>query len=149
MMKIEVEITDPRISLPSKAHEDDTGFDVHAAVQDDLVLEPGVPHLVDTGVRLRPRTDTIPNARIDISIRPRSGWSSKGILVSLGTIDAGYRGNVKVCMINLTKENISVPVMSKIAQLVFTQPIRVHLEKVDSVELDSTRQESGFGSSGF
>lgn len=146
MMKIEVQITDSRVSLPSRAHDSDTGYDVCAAVDTDLSLEPGVPVLVPTGIRLRPLGT---HGILDISIRPRSGWSSKGVLVSLGTIDFGYRGDCKVCMINLTREPIRIPSMAKIGQLVFSQRMPVELVQVSSVEIDSTRAESGFGSTGF
>lgn len=153
-MRIEVEITDQRVEVPSQAHDSDTGYDLFAAIHEPLTLSPGIPHLVDTGIRLRPVVfDTpdhrSPGSKIDIQIRPRSGWSSKGVLVHLGTVDNGYRGNLKVSMINISREEIVLHPMAKIAQLVFSQIMPVRLDRVISVELDSSRSDRGFGSSGF
>lgn len=153
-MKVEIQKTDHRVPFPSQAHESDTGYDLHAVIDQPLTLEPGVPHLIDTGIRLRPVVEETsphepPNPRIDIQIRPRSGWSSKGVLVHLGTVDSGYRGNLKVSMINISKNPIDLFPGAKIAQLVFSQLVHVRLQRVDSVEIDSSRAENGFGSSGF
>lgn len=129
-----------------KAQSFDSGFDLKARVSSDVVIPPGVFRVVGTGLRLE-----IP-AGFDAQIRPRSGLAANcgvTVLNSPGTVDSGYRGEVKVILINHGKKDFIVQNGDRIAQLVFSQVIDVNLVLVQSVDKQSSdRKEKGFGSSG-
>lgn len=129
--------------LPIYAHEGDAGMDVYS--NEDCVLKPGERKLVGTGVRI-----AVP-AGHECQVRPKSGLAVKhGISVvnTPGTIDSGYRGEVKVIMINLGQEDYKVEKGSKIAQLVFNKVESAELEEVKELD-ETTRNEGGFGSTGI
>jgi len=128
--------------LPRYEHPGDAGLDLFALKHYELC--PGDRQLIQTGIALElpPHTEA--------QIRPRSGLALKhGITVlnSPGTIDAGYRGEIGVILINLGQTIFTITAGMKIAQMVIAPVLRVHLETV--VELaESQRGEGGFGSSG-
>ena len=128
--------------LPRKAHHDDAAFDLKA--RENVDMEPGKPVLVPTGVFMELPTG------YEAQVRPRSGLSYKHALTVLnspGTIDAGYRGEVKVIMLNAGLEPYSVKKGDRIAQMVIAKLPDVEILPVDSLS-DSTRGEGGFGSTG-
>ena len=132
------------IPLPKRMSEWAAGFDVHAAVEDALVLAPGERALVPTGFALAmPR-------ELEAQVRPRSGLALKHGVTCLntpGTIDADYRGEVKVLLINLGSEPFEIRRGDRIAQIVFQRVPPVELAEVD--ELPATeRGEGGFGHTG-
>lgn len=118
----------------------DQGWDIKST--EDKLLIPGKTALVRTGLFL----ELEPNCYADV--RPRSGLSSKGILCHLGLVDSGYRGEIKVCLTNLTSLPHLVRDGDRIAQLVFGQEISVRPSKVDEIDEDTKRGSKGFGSSG-
>lgn len=133
------------LSLP-KYHSDlASGMDVEAAIEAPYCLEPGKVHLFSTGLQL-----AIPSG-FEIQVRPRSGLAVKyGITVinSPGTIDADYRGEVRVALINLSSKNFTVKRGDRIAQLVLAPVVQAQLELVP--ELDETiRGDGGFGHTGL
>lgn len=141
--KIPVLRLDEGLPLPQRAHEGDAGVDLYSA--EDLVLEPGQRQLVGTGIAM-----ALPLGTVGL-IHPRSGLAARvglSIVNSPGTVDAGYRGELKVCLINLDR---SIPIAisrgDRIAQLVIQ---RVELsEFVEVTALDETeRGTGGYGSSG-
>ena len=128
--------------LPAKAHADDAAFDLKA--REEVEMEPGKPVLVPTGVFME-----LP-VGYEAQVRPRSGLSYKHALTVLnspGTIDAGYRGEVKVIMLNAGLEPYSVKRGDRVAQMVIAKLPEVEIQAVDELS-DSTRGEGGFGSTG-
>jgi dUTP pyrophosphatase len=120
------------------------GADLCAALAGELVLEPGQRAVVPTGLRLQ-----IP-AGYEAQVRPRSGLALEhGITVlnSPGTIDADYRGEIKVILINLGRERYTVMPGDRIAQIVFAAAVRAEFAERPRLA-DSERGEGGFGSTG-
>ena len=120
--------------------DDDQGWDIKSI--QNKYIGPGATVLVKTGLYL----ELEPNSYADV--RPRSGLSSKGILCHLGLVDSGYRGEIKVCLTNLTSLPHLVRDGDRIAQLVFGQEISIVPNKVDEIDEDTKRGSKGFGSSG-
>ena len=130
--------------LPEYETADSAGLDLRAHLDEPLDLEPGARALVPTGLRLE-----IP-AGFEGQVRPRSGLALKRGLTVLnapGTIDADYRGDVGVILINLSAEPQRVEPGERIAQLVFAAATRAILVEVDSLE-ETERGVGGFGSTG-
>ncbi|AZK47742.1 dUTP diphosphatase [Paenibacillus lentus] len=132
------------LELPRKMSELASGFDLYAAITDEIVLEPGQRTLIPTGFAL-----AMP-AGLEAQIRPRSGLAFKHGITCLntpGTIDADYRGEVKVLLINHGEEPFTFHRGERIAQMVFQIVPEVNLIQVD--ELSATvRGAGGFGHTG-
>ena len=134
--------TDPAAQLPVYAHPGDAGMDVRSI--EEVTLSPGARALIHTGLVLM----LPPNA--EAQVRPRSGLALKhGITVlnTPGTIDAGYRGEVGVILINLGTEPFVVEKGMKIAQLVVSPVAQAEVVEVTSVD-ETDRGAGGFGSTG-
>lgn len=135
------------LALPGFQTKDAAGMDLMAAIPADkkLTIQPGDSILIPTGISLE-----IP-VGFEAQVRPRSGLALKhGITVlnSPGTIDADYRGEIKVILINHSRYDFEVLRAARIAQLVIAQVPQVSFEEVSS--LNSTeRGSSGFGSTGY
>ena len=142
-MTVKVLRTDPAAQLPTYAHPGDAGMDVRSV--EDLTLTPGARALVHTGLVLMLPPDA------EAQVRPRSGLALKHgvtVLNTPGTIDAGYRGEVGVILINLGAEPFKVEKGMKIAQLVIARVTQADVVEVSAV--DSTdRGAGGFGSTGI
>lgn len=134
---------DPDLPLPKRAHRGDAGVDLHSA--EDLIIGPGERALVKTGIAL-----ALPLGTVGL-IHPRSGLAAKHgltIVNAPGTVDADYRGELMVCLLNTDKDTpFEVTRGMRIAQLVVQ---RVELpEFVEVDELDETvRGAGGYGSTG-
>lgn len=140
---IALKMLDPDLPAPSYAHEGDAGADLCA--REDVTLEPGQRALVPTGVSL-----ALPLGYVGL-IHPRSGLATKhGLTVvnAPGTVDAGYRGELKVTLLNT---DAATPIVLKrgdrIAQLVIQKVERAHFIQVQDLD-DSSRGAGGFGSTG-
>ncbi|WP_426165970.1 dUTP diphosphatase [Sandarakinorhabdus sp. DWP1-3-1] len=132
------------LDLPAYATAGAAGMDAVAAVTEPLVLAPGVRAAVPTGLAM-----AIPDG-FEIQVRPRSGLAFKhGLTVANapGTIDSDYRGEVKVLLVNLGTEPVTIERGMRIAQLVPTAVTRARLVVVDSLD-DTARGTGGFGSTG-
>lgn len=132
------------IELPRKMSELASGFDLYAAVTEDLVLQPGQRALVPTGLAI-----AMPGG-LEAQIRPRSGLAYKHGITCLntpGTIDADYRGEIKVLLINLGQEPFVINRNERIAQMVFQIVPEVHLVQVDELS-ETIRGAGGFGHTG-
>jgi len=132
------------ISLPQKMSEWASGFDLYAAITETVILSPGERKLIATGFAM-----SMPK-ELEAQIRPRSGLAYKhGItcLNSPGTIDADYRGEVKVLLINLGQEPFTINRNERIAQLVFQVVPDVRLMTVDELT-ETARGAGGFGHTG-
>ena len=141
--QIPVKRLDPDIPLPTRAHAGDAGVDLCSTI--DVELPPGRRQLVGTGIAV-----ALPFGTVGL-IHPRSGLAARAglsIVNAPGTIDAGYRGEIKVCLINLDpSETISIVRGDRIAQLLIQRIELADFTEVD--ELDETaRGEGGYGSSG-
>ncbi|MET0312876.1 MAG: dUTP diphosphatase [Hansschlegelia sp.] len=134
------------LPLPAYETEGAAGMDLRAAVEDGepIVIIPGGRALVPTGLALQ-----IP-AGFECQVRPRSGLAVKHgvtVLNAPGTVDADYRGEVKVLLINLGTETFSVGRGDRIAQLVMAAAEKAVLVQADRLD-SSERGEGGFGSTG-
>lgn len=135
---------DPRADLPQYQTCGASGMDLHAAVPEPALLQPGEFRLIPCGIAV-----SIP-VGYEAQIRPRSGLAAKygiTILNSPGTIDSDYRGEICVILINLGKEAFTINPHDRIAQMIFS-PV-VSGEFIVTQELDeSDRSSGGFGHTG-
>ena len=132
------------LELPRYHSEYASGVDVTAALSESLLLNPGQIELLPTGFSV-----AIPVGH-ELQVRPRSGLAIKhGVTVvnSPGTIDADYRGEVRIGLINLGKESFLINRGDRIAQLVLVPVERIQFDVVDSLDTTS-RGEGGFGHTG-
>lgn len=132
------------IELPRKMSELASGFDLYAAVTEEVVLQPGQRTLVPTGIAI-----AMPGG-LEAQIRPRSGLAYKHGITCLntpGTIDADYRGEIKVLLINLGEEPFAIKRNERIAQMVFQIVPEVNLIRVDALS-ETVRGAGGFGHTG-
>lgn len=137
--------TSSDLPLPSYMSSEAAGMDLAADITEDVLLEPGKYKIIPTGIFI-----ALPPG-YEIQIRPRSGLAAKyGITVlnSPGTIDADYRGEIRIILINLGDTPYLVKRGDRIAQMVLNK-----IEKVKLIETDvlpeSQRGSSGFGSTGI
>ncbi len=145
LLRVDVQKTGPiDVDLPAYATPDSAGLDLQAALSAPLLLAPGDRRLIPTGLRLR-----LPRG-YEGQVRPRSGLALRlglTVLNAPGTIDADYRGEVKVLLINHGSEAVQLAPLMRIAQLVVAPVTQVQLQLVE--ELDETsRGEGGYGSTG-
>ena len=141
-MTVKVLRTDPAAQLPVYAHPGDAGMAVRSI--EEVTLSPGARALIHTGLVLM----LPPNA--EAQVRPRSGLALKHgvtVLNTPGTIDAGYRGEVGVILINLGAEPFTVEKGMKIAQIVVSPVAQAEVVEVTSVD-ETDRGAGGFGSTG-
>jgi len=121
------------------------GMDIHAWIEQDIVLVPLGRAMVPTGLFIE-----LPEG-FEAQVRPRSGLAAKHgitLLNSPGTIDADYRGEIKVIMVNLSNEDFRIKSGDRIAQMIISKHEKVEWQVV--VELNDTDRESGgFGSTGI
>lgn len=142
-MRIKIQRLRPDAALPEYAHGpgEDAGMDLRAV--EDVLLEPGVPALVGTGLAI----EAPPG--YEAQIRPRSGLALKHAVTlpnSPATIDPGYRGEIRVILLNLGREPYQVHAGDRIAQMVVARYEPVEWEEG---ELNGSRRGAGgFGSSG-
>lgn len=132
------------LPLPAYQSADAAGFDLSAAVETDLVLAPGAVALVPTGLAM-----AIPRG-FEGQVRPRSGLAAKNgvtVLNTPGTIDADYRGEVKVILINHGSAAFTVTRGMRIAQMIVTPVLQAALVEVGSLD-ETDRGSGGFGSTG-
>jgi len=138
-----VQRLDPDLPIPAYAHPGDAGLDLQTRV--DAVLAPGERALLPTGLAI-----ALP-AGCAAFVHPRSGLAVRngiGVVNGPGTIDAGYRGEIKVCLINLDpREDVVFHRGDRVAQLVVQEIPRVSVIEVQSLP-GSARDIGGFGSTG-
>ena len=142
-MTVKVLRSDPEAQLPSYAHPGDAGMDVRSV--ENVTLAPGARALVRTGLVLMLPPDA------EAQVRPRSGLALKHgvtVLNTPGTIDAGYRGEVGVILVNLGTEPFTVEKGMKIAQIVVSPVAQAEIVEVASVD-ETDRGTGGFGSTGI
>lgn len=143
MIRVPVQKLRPHAVIPAYAHPGDAGVDLYAA--EDLTLKPGERALTPTGIAV-----AIPDG-YEGQVRPKSGLALKqglSVVNTPGTVDAGYRGEVGVILINLGQEAVEIRRGQKIAQMVFTKVERASFEVVEKLD-DTSRGAGGFGSTGI
>ena len=141
VMKIWIQKLHPDAQLPTYAHGpvEDAGMDLRAVER--VVLQPGIAQAVPTGIAIE-----LPPGH-EAQVRPRSGLGLKhSLTVNFGTIDPGYRGEIRVIMFNLGRADYTVEKGDRIAQLVISRYESVEWEEGEVSE--SIRGAGGFGSSG-
>lgn len=143
-VSIEFKLLHELAQAPKYAHDGDAGADLVCV--EDVMLKPGERLLVPTGVAI-----ALPEGYVGL-VHPRSGLAAQhgiGIVNTPGTIDSGYRGELKICLINLDQtETVALPAGSRIAQLVIQQVTTANFVQVNDLD-DTERSDNGFGSSGI
>jgi dUTP pyrophosphatase len=132
------------LNLPSYASEQSAGMDLAAALEEALELNPGERILIPTGISI-----ALPQG-YEAQIRPRSGLALKNgvtVLNAPGTIDADYRGEIKVILINMGNEPVTIERGMRIAQMVIGRHANVAWTVVEDLE-ETVRGAGGFGSTG-
>ena len=146
MTNIEIEFTllHELAQAPRYAHPGDAGADLVCV--ENVKLAPGERALVATGLAI-----ALPDGYVGL-VHPRSGLAIKqgiGIVNTPGTIDSGYRGELKICLINLdANESVQLPAGSRIAQLVIQEVVSASFTQVETLS-ETARSDSGFGSTGI
>ncbi|MDO4607202.1 MAG: dUTP diphosphatase [Bowdeniella nasicola] len=141
-LNIRVRLLHPDACAPQRAHLGDAGADLVSV--DDVVLTPGQRAVVGTGIAIE-----IPVGWVGL-VHPRSGLAARygvTVLNTPGTIDAGYRGEIKVILYNAGSEPVEIARGDRIAQLVIQQVELARFTVVEELS-DTARAEGGFGSTG-
>lgn len=139
---LDVRRLDPDLPLPAYAHPGDAGLDLHAA--DTTTLAPGARALVPCGIAI-----AVPEGHVGL-VNPRSGLAADlglTVLNGPGTIDAGYRGELKVLLVNHGDAPVEVTHGQRIAQLLVVPVVAVDVREVDHLG-PTGRGTGGFGSTG-
>ncbi len=141
MLKVKIQKINEHAKLPKRMTEHAAGYDLYSCNEEDMTIKPGEVVLVPTGIAI-----SLPIG-YEAQIRPRSGLAIKhqiGVLNSPGTIDADYRGEIKIILFNFGKTNFIISNHTRISQMVVS-----HHESIDFVitdKLDETdRGNGGFG----
>ena len=132
------------LQLPVRASEQAAGVDLHAAIEISITLEPGERALVPTGIAV-----ALPSGH-EGQVRPRSGLAVRhgiALVNGPGTIDADYRGEIKVPVINHGNESFGITRGMRIAQMVVAAVSTAELVEVDALP-ETARGEGGFGHTG-
>ncbi len=144
-MTLDIKLLRDGAKLPAKATADSAGYDIYACIDGDVTIRPGETVLIPTGISMAPS-----RGDVAILIYARSSLASKhGITLanSVGVIDADYRGEVKIPLINLGEKPYTISASQRIAQLIITPIIYPQINIVE--ELPKTaRGKGGFGSTG-
>ncbi len=139
-MKVLIKKISPEARAPLYGHQGDAGFDLFSCVH--MTLNPGETAAIPTGLQM-----AIPSGYVGL-IWDKSGIALGGVHRLAGVVDAGYRGEVKVVLTNLSKQPFIIKSGMKIAQMLI-QPVQtVEIVEVDSLDR-TTRGEGGFGSTGL
>ena len=137
---IKVKKIEEQAIIPTRSNSDDAGWDLYSITTRPIA--PSQRVTIRTGISLQ-----IPEEYVGL-IWPRSGMSVKnGIDVLAGVVDSGYRGEIKVCLLNTSREWMDIKEGDRIAQILFQQVPHFQLQEVDILQ-NSDRGEGGFGSTG-
>tara|TARA_R100001129_G_scaffold149661_1_gene111556 strand:+ start:1092 stop:1556 length:465 start_codon:yes stop_codon:yes gene_type:complete len=137
---IKVKKTEERAIIPTRSNSDDAGWDLYSITTRPIA--PSQRVTIRTGISLQ-----IPEEYVGL-IWPRSGMSVKnGIDVLAGVVDSGYRGEIKVCLLNTSREWMDIKEGDRIAQILFQEVPHFQLQEVEILQ-NSDRGQGGFGSTG-
>ena len=144
MTEILIKRLSKEVTLPKYETDGSSGLDLAAFIDKNIEIKPGKSEIIPTGLAV-----AIPK-NFEIQIRPRSGLAAKNqisVLNTPGTIDADYRGELKVILINLSDKSFIVERGLRIAQMVLCPVVKANLREVDTLE-NTKRGSGGFGSTG-
>ena len=144
MTKVLIKRLSKEVSLPKYETSGSSGMDLAANVETDINIKPGMTAVIPTGLAL-----AIPKG-FEVQIRPRSGLAAKkhiGVLNTPGTIDADYRGEIKIILFNHGNSDFIINNKDRIAQMVLMPVHKMELEEVEILP-DTLRGKGGFGSTG-
>ena len=144
MVKILVKKFDKNIKLPTYETSGSSGMDLVAYIKNKITIKPGKTAMISTGIAV-----AIPK-NYEIQIRPRSGLAAKkgiSVLNTPGTVDSDYRGEIKIILINLSKESFVVKSGDRVAQMILCPVVRAMLSEVKNLP-KTIRGKGGFGSTG-
>ena len=144
MTEILIKRLSKNVSIPEYETAGSSGMDLAADIGEKREIKPGETQIIPTGLSV-----SIPQ-EFEIQIRPRSGLAAKhqlSVLNTPGTIDADYRGEIKVILINLGKKSFIVEKGLRIAQMVLCPLIKAKIKEVETLD-STTRGSRGFGSTG-
>ena len=144
MTKIQIKKLSSSVLIPKYETTGSSGMDIAAHIKNNIIINPGEKALVSTGFSM-----AIPKG-FEVQIRPRSGLAAKKnitVLNTPGTIDADFRGEIKVILINLGKEKFIIENGERIAQMVVCPVVQANLEVVNELN-ETERGLGGFGSTG-
>ena len=130
--------------IPSYQSDEASGVDLSASINSQIEIHPWDREIIPCGISI-----AMPKG-FEAQIRPRSGLAFKHgitILNTPGTIDSDYRGEIKVVLINLSKDEFTIRPKDRIAQMVFTSAIQVKFKEVENLD-QTKRGDGGFGSTG-
>ena len=145
MTEVLIKKLSKNIELPKYETNGSSGMDLSANIEKQIKIEPGKTSVIPTGISV-----SIPK-NFEIQIRSRSGLAAKSqvsVLNSPGTIDADYRGELKVILINLGNKTFVVERGARIAQMVLCPIVKAKIKEVDNLD-DTIRGDGGFGSTGL
>ena len=144
MVKILVQKFDKNVRLPTYKTSGSSGMDLIAHIKNKEIINPGKTAIIPTGISV-----AIPK-NYEIQIRPRSGLAAKksvSVLNTPGTIDADYRGEIKIILINLSKKSFVIKSGDRIAQMVLCPVVKCKFKEVKKLP-KTIRGKGGFGSTG-
>ena len=130
--------------IPSYQTDEAAGVDLSASIDTPIKVRPWEREIIPCGISI-----SMPRG-LEAQVRPRSGLAFKHgitILNTPGTIDSDYRGEIKVVLINLSKDEFTINPKDRIAQMVFTNAIQVKFSEVENLD-QTNRGDGGFGSTG-
>ena len=145
MTEVLIKRLSKNIELPKYETNGSSGMDLSANIEKQIKIDPGKTSIIPTGISV-----SIPK-NFEIQIRSRSGLAAKNqisVLNAPGTIDADYRGELKVILINLSNKTCVVERGTRIAQMVLCPIDKAKFKEVDSLD-DTDRGAGGFGSTGL
>ena len=145
MIEVLIKRLSKNVELPKYETNGSSGMDLSANIDKQVKIEPGKTSIIPTGISV-----AIPE-NFEIQIRPRSGLAAKNqisVLNTPGTIDADYRGELKVILINLSNKTFVVEGGARIAQMVLCPIVKAKFKEVDNLD-DTIRGAGGFGSTGL
>lgn len=153
-MQLRFKKLDPNAKTPTRAKPKDSGLDLYARLDEPLRLEPGQQCRVNTGIAIElppsgfySESFGAPWMTWEAQVRPRSGMTNRGLLVPLGTVDNGYRGDVGVVIFNNSFKYHVIRDGDRIAQLVVCPVVLPELVEVEALS-ETERGSDGFGSTG-
>ena len=144
MTEILIKRFSDKVVMPKYETEGSSGLDLAAHINESVEIKPGSTAIIPTGLAV-----SIPK-NFEIQIRPRSGLAAKNqisVLNTPGTIDADYRGELKIILINLSAKSFLVENGARIAQMVLCPVVKADLKEVKTLD-DTKRGSGGFGSTG-
>ena len=145
MIKVQLKKVDVNARIPKRMTEHSAGYDLYSSNPEDIFLKKGEVKLVSTGIAI-----SLPTG-YEAQIRPRSGLAVKhqiGILNAPGTIDADYRGEVKVVLFNFGENDFIIKPQTRIAQMVIAKHEIVNFIEIEGLD-ETDRGSGGFGHTSY